>query len=286
MLERGNTRRPRASGADREPAGVLESIGRVRAAGMRLVNAHVELLKAELAVTAQELGLIVGLAMVALLLAFLLVCLLYVGTFLFLGEWLFGSMAWGILHGSLLTILFVVPIVLNLGGGWLGAYPRGFASGLAVTILLSILFGSNVLRNAAVAAGEWAAPSLALDPASLPTLTAMVFGAVVLGVVLFLVGLRVGRALRLLLLGLLVGGLLGAILGSVTFDWQGAVAVALTIGLVTWLAVTGALAAQRGFDPERRYARLVPRESLTAFEESRSFVQQQVRRQRGRMIGR
>ena len=222
----------------------------------------------------------------ALLLAFLLVCLLYVGTFLFLGEWLFGSMAWGILHGSLLTVLFVVPIVLNLGGGWLGAYARGFATGLAVTILLSIVFGSNVLRNAAVAAGEWAAPSLALDPASLPTLIAMLFGAVVLGVALWLVGLRVGRALRLLVVGLLVGGLVGAILGSVTFDWQGAVAVALTFGLVTWLAVTGALAAQRGFDPESRYARLVPRESIAAFEESRSFVRQQVRRQRGRMFGR
>jgi hypothetical protein len=214
------------------------------------------------------------------------VCLVYVGTFLFLGEWLFGSMAWGILHGSLLTILFVVPIALNLGGGWMLAYARGFATGLAVTVLLSIVFGSNVLRNAAVAAGEWAAPSLALDPASLPTLIALLLGAVVLGVVFWLIGLRVGSAIRLLIAGLVVGAILGAILGSVTFDWQGAVAVSVTIGLVTWLAVTIALAAQRGFDPERRYARLVPRESMAAFEESRSFVQQQMRRQRGRMLGR
>jgi hypothetical protein len=253
---------------------------------VRLANAHIELLKAELAVTGRELGLIIGLAIAALLLAFLLVCLLYVGTFLFLGEWLFGSMAWGILHGSLLSVLFVVPIALNLGGGWVGAYPRGLLAGIAVTVLMSIVFGSNVLRNAAVAAGEWAAPSLALDPASLPTLIAMLFGAVALGLILWLIGLRIGGAFRLLIVGLLVGAVLGAILGSVTFDWQGAVAVALTIGLVTWLAVTGALAARRGFDPERRYQRLVPRESIAAFEESRSFVQQQVRRQRGRMLGR
>jgi hypothetical protein len=90
----------------------------------------------------------------------------------------------------------------------------------------------------------------------------------------------------LALVGLAVGAILGAILGSVTFDWKGAIAVALTIGLVTWLAVTGLLAVRRGFDPEQRYARLVPRESIAAFEESRSFVQQQMRRQRGRMLGR
>jgi hypothetical protein len=286
MLERGNSRRPRSSDGDREPAGVFESIRRVRGAAGRLAQAHIDLLKAELAVTAQELGLILGLALVALLLAFLLLCLLYVGTFLFLGEWLFGSIAWGIVHGSLLTVLFVVPIALNLGGGWMGAYPRGFLAGLGVTVLLSLVFGSNLLRNAAVAAGEWAAPSLALDPASLPTLIGLLAGAVVGGVILWLIGLRVGGAIRLALVGLAVGAVLGAILGSVTFDWKGAIAVALTIGLVTWLAVTALLAVRRGFDPERRYARLVPRESIAAFEESRSFVQQQMRRQRGRMLGR
>jgi hypothetical protein len=183
-------------------------------------------------------------------------------------------------------VLFVVPIALNLGGGWMGAYPRGFLAGLGVTVLLSLVFGSNLLRNAAVAAGEWAAPSLALDPASLPTLIGLLAGAVVGGVILWLIGLRVGGAIRLALVGLAVGAVLGAILGSVTFDWKGAIAVALTIGLVTWLAVTGLLAVQRGFDPERRYARLMPRESIAALEESRSFVQQQMRRQRGRMLGR
>jgi hypothetical protein len=228
----------------------------------------------------------VALVIAALFLAFLLVCLLYVGTFLFLGEWLFGSIAWGILHVSLLTVLFIVAIGLNLGGGSVGDWGRGFLVGLVVTILLSILFASNLLRSAAVAAGEWAAPSLALDPASLPTLIAMIVGAVALGVLLFLVGLRAGRATAMLVLGLILGAILGFVLGSVIFDIKGAVAVALTLGLLTWLAATGLFAMRTGFDPEWRYRRMVPRESIAAMEESRAFLGQQLQRQRGRITGR
>jgi hypothetical protein len=51
---------------------------------MRLVTAHLDLLKAELAVTGREIGIIIGLAVVAVALALLIVTLLYVGTALFL----------------------------------------------------------------------------------------------------------------------------------------------------------------------------------------------------------
>ena len=59
--------------------------------------------------------------------------LVAIGTFLFLGEWLFGSMAWGILHGTLFLALLCVPIGINLAGGPAIATIRGVASGLAVT---------------------------------------------------------------------------------------------------------------------------------------------------------
>jgi hypothetical protein len=265
---------------------VREAIARVRDSATELANAHIELLKAELALAGQELAIIVGLALGALLLASLLLFLVYIGTFLFLGEWLFGSIAWGILHGALLTVLFIVPIGLNLAGGRVSDWGRGFAVAVAVTLIVSLVFASNVLRNAAVQAGEAVEPSLAIEPAVLPTLVGLVVGALGLGVALALVGLRVGGSVRLLVTGLVVGGIVGAILGSVTFDTQGAVAVGVTIGLVSWLAATGVFAARRGFDPERRYRRLVPRESMAAFEESKALVQQQLRRQRGRMMGR
>ena len=264
----------------------MGAVKRVRDAANRLVLAHIDLLKAELTVTGQQLAIIIGLAVAALLLVALLVFLIYIGTFLFLGEWLFGSIGWGLLHGSLFTICFILPIVLDLSGASVGAWVRGFATGVAVTILLSILFASNVLRDAAVNSAQRLEPNVALEPALLPTLVGAVAGAALLGVVLGFVGLRSGRAIRMLGLGLLLGFVIGAILGSVTFDTQGAIAVSLTIGLVTWIAVSVLLAVRRGIDPQGRYDQLVPRESMAAIGETKAYLQKQWRRQRGRMMGR
>ena len=47
-----------------------------------------------------------------------------------------------------------------------------------------------------------------------------------------------------------------------------------------------ALAARNGFDPETRYAKLLPRESIAAFERSREFMEEQWQRQKGKVMGR
>ena len=106
---------------DGEAPGFGEAIGGVRAAFMRMVDAHLALLRAELAVVGREIAIIAGLGFAALTLALLTLVLVYVGTFLFLGEWLFGSMGWGILHGTLLAGALITAVVLNLAGGWMGA---------------------------------------------------------------------------------------------------------------------------------------------------------------------
>jgi hypothetical protein len=237
-------------------------------------------------VTGREIGLILGLVVAALGLALLLVCLLYVGTWLFLGEWLFGSIGWGVLHGSLFTVALIVPIGLDLGGGWTGAWGRGLLIGAVGTVLLSILFASNVLREAAVAAGQQLETVLPLEPALLPTLVGAVAGALILGVLLLIVGMRTGAAGQLLLVGIVAGLIVGSILGSVTFDIQGAIAVGLTFGLIGWIGASGLLAARRGFDPAARYDALVPRESIAALESSQSYLLKQWERQRRRLMGR
>ena len=71
------------------------------------------------AVVGREIAVIAGLGFAALTLALLTLVLVYVGTFLFLGEWLFGSMGWGILHGTLLAGALITAVVLNLPeAGW------------------------------------------------------------------------------------------------------------------------------------------------------------------------
>jgi hypothetical protein len=253
---------------------------------MRLVNAHLDLLKAELAVTGREIGLVIGLVIVAISLALLMVSLVYTGTWLFLGEWLFGSLGWGVLHGTLFTIALLIPIGLNLAGGSVGAWGRGLLAGLLVTVVFSALFASNVLREGAVRAGQQLEASLALEPALLPTLVGLVAGAVVFGLALFIVGLRAGAAFKLLVAGLALGAMVGAILGSVEFDLKGAIAVGLTIGLVAWIGISVLLASRRGFDPAARYDPLVPRESIAAIEGTKTFLMKQWERQRSRMFGR
>jgi hypothetical protein len=262
------------------------AIGRTRGSFQRLLDAHLELLRAELAVAGRELGIIVAMAIAALVLAALAITLLYVGTWLFLGEWLFGSIGWGVLHGVLFTVACIVPIGVDLGGGSASAWSRGLLTGVIVTILLSILFASNVLRDAAVSVGQQLEASLLIEPALLPTLVGLVTGGLVLGLVMLVIGLRVGAAFRLMTIGIVLGVIVGAILGSVTFDTKGAVAVSLTLGLIAWIATTIAIAARRGFDPASRYDRLVPRESIAAVESTKEYLLQQWQRQRRRMVGR
>lgn len=261
-------------------------MGRVRSGAERLVTAHLDLLKAELAVTGHDLGVIAALVIAALSFVVVALLLVAIGTFLFLGEWLFGSMAWGILHGTLFLVFLVVPIGINLAGGPAVATIRGVATGLVVTLLLWLLFASNVLRDSAVRAGQSLESTVRLEPALLPTLVGLVAGAVVLGLLMGIVGSRNAMGVRLGITGLFLGAMVGAVLGSVTFDTKGALAIALTVGLVAAIAVSVMAAARRGFDPERRYERLVPRESIAMAEETKRYLERQWRRQRRRVVGR
>ncbi len=266
--------------------GVAEAVGRARFGIMRLLVAHIDLLKAELAVTGRDLGIIAAMGIGAVSLVIVALLLIVIGSFLFFGEWLFGSMGWGILHGTLFLVLLIVPIGIDLAGGWNGAWVRAVALGLVTTLVLWILFASNVLRDTAVNLGVSLEPSVRLEPALLPTLVGLVAGAVLFGIVLAIVGSRRSVGIRLGLTGLLVGAIVGAILGSVTFDTKGALAIAYTIGLVTAIVTAILFAVGRGFDPERRYSRLVPRESIAMAEETRKYLERQWRRQRRKVVGR
>ena len=130
-----------------------------------------------------------------------------------------------------------------------------------------------------------------LDRQWAPTLVGFVVGAVVLAVILLFLGYRArwraGSPLVLGLVGVLLGGFVGAILASTRYDApDGVVGLAIALGLITWIALGGLLAARHGFDPEARYAPLMPRHTMAAFEDTRSLLERQVRRQRDRFMGR
>jgi hypothetical protein len=271
-------------------------VGGVRAAFMRLIDAHVTLLRAELGIAGRELGIIIGLAAAAFVLAVFVAMLLYVGTFLFMGEWLFGSMGWGIIHGTLLTGAIIAAIAIELAGGSVRAYALGAVAGVVVALLTTALLLSNVGNEAAEWGARLAQDSVASDelpmgPEWVPTLVGLVVGAIAGAIAALVVVWRLGRdavpPVALLGAGIVAGGFVGAIYASTRYQApDGVVGLAIILGLLTWLIAGIVLAARKGFDTEERYARLVPRESIAAFAQTKDFILEQWRRQKGRMMRR
>jgi hypothetical protein len=276
--------------------GVGEAVGGTRAAFMRMIGAHVALLRAELTIAGQKLGIIIGLALGAIALAMLVGILLYVGTFLFMGDWLFGSMGWGIIHGTLVTGAIIGAIAVDLGGGDVRSYGIGALVGVIVTIVIAALLLSNVGNEAGEAARRWLEDLVNEDAVPfgaewLTTLSGFVIGAGVVTVIALVAGWRMewkfGSPLVLGLTGFIVGGFIGAIYASTRYDApDGVLGLAIMIGLITWMVVGLGLAARKGFEPEARYAGLVPRESIASFETTKDFLMEQWTKQKNRMMGR
>jgi hypothetical protein len=272
-----------------EAPGVRESLGDLKSGLGRLVSAHRELLAAEIGAAVREAGIIAGLVGAAIVLALLALVLIYVGTFLFLGEWLFGSMGWGILHGVLFTICFIVPIGLNLAGGKIGAWVRALALSLVVGIILGVIFATNVLRNTAIWLGQQLQPSLNLEIGLLTWLVPALATGIVLGLLLGILGARgagVKGFVGLLIAGLVFGFLVGGLLAYITFDTKGAGAIAVTVWLILWIVLSAVLAMRSGLDTKTRYDKLVPRESMAQFAATRAYLEQQWQRQRKKLVGR
>lgn len=261
---------------------------------MRMLDAHIALLRAELEIVGKELGIIAGLAVGALVILLLVLGLVYVGGFLFIGEWLFGSMGWGIIHGTLLGAAFLGFVGVNLAGGDMRAYGVGAVIGVVATILLAVLLISNVGNEGGEAVrtwivGEFETEQLPFGDEWLVFLVGIVVGAVVGGVIALIASwqMQAGRPFAMLMSGLFVGGLVGAIWFPTRYQAaDGVLGLAIMLGLITWIVAGVVLAARRGFDAEGRYANLIPRESIEAFGRTKVFMTEQWQRQKDRMLGR
>ena len=82
--------------------GLGEQLGATKGSAKRLLDAHVELAKAEFADIGDEIKRVAVFAGIAIGAAIFAGLLLGVGLPLFFGEWIFGSIGWGILLGLLL----------------------------------------------------------------------------------------------------------------------------------------------------------------------------------------
>lgn len=263
---------------------------------MRMLGAHATLLRAEMQVFGKEIGIIAGLAVGALVILILVGILLYVGSFLFFGELLFGSMGWGIIHGTLLGAAFVGFVVINLAGGDVVRYGWGALIGLVVAVLIALLLLSNVGNMGGESLRDWLNDAFVTEDLPfgddwLVFLSGLVIGGVLVAIIAAIAGWRAalrGKSLGgVTALGFVVGAFVGATWASTRYDApDGVLGLAMALGLLTWIIAGIILAARKGFDPEARYANLIPRESIAAFGKTKDFLGEEWERQKNEMMGR
>ena len=95
-------------------------MGRTRDAFQGLIDAHIALARAELSSILGQITKMASLGGLAFALLLTMANMLYIGGFLFTGEWLFGSMGWGLAHGVTFAIAVAVLAILLAVGATMG----------------------------------------------------------------------------------------------------------------------------------------------------------------------
>jgi hypothetical protein len=142
---------------DGAPLGVRAQLGAVIAAARRLVSAHVGLARAEGGEIMGEVGRVVLLGCIAIAVLLLVGLLFPIGLLLFLGEWIFGSIGWGVLLGSLLLIDIAVFALLLAVRVPTSRLARPGLIALLVGVALGVLAGIALGPRVGVALGVLAA---------------------------------------------------------------------------------------------------------------------------------
>ncbi len=268
----------------RPAPGVIEELKRVRDRALALLRAHVALLKAEIGEIAADLKVIAALGGVILAIALFAAQLLAIGGTLFLGEWLFGSIGWGVLDGLLLALAIIVAAAMTLVAAPRRVIGVPFVLAVIVWIVVAVVLGSNVgRRTAADAATRWFP---GLDHAWAPDILGVVVVAIVLALVLLVALGRVGGpggAVAGLVLGAIAGAFAGWGWTGITFSWHGAAALGLTIGLLAWIALMPAWMLRAHVDPTARFRRLWPRRSYESAMETKDWLEAEWQRRRARL---
>lgn len=252
------------------PPGLLEQARRTVDAARRLVTTHVDLARTELteiAERAKAAALLVAIAIALLLFAAILGS---VGTALFIGEWLFGSIGWGVLHGVLFCMALVVVLLLgaleiprrHLATSLVGA----LALGIVAAVVLGLAWPNQLFARV----GDSLIPGV--DPGVRPLVAGLALVALVIGVLGFLAGARVGGAggaVGGLVGGAVVGALVGAFL-AISFSPRVGIALGTCATLIAWPAL--AAPALRSYDWGVLKARYWPGTTIETTKETIEWV--------------
>jgi hypothetical protein len=254
-----------------EPPGLRAQFGATFAAGKRLLRAHIDLAKAEMADIMDEVKKMVALIGAAVGILFVAGLLFLIGGLLFLGEWLFGSIGWGVLLGFLLladVALVLILLALDVKGSRIGS---SFAIAAVAGIVVGAVLALNLTHRGWTALGDQVAASY--DPQTRAVLLAIVISAAVLGVLVFLLQIRNG-------IGPAIGGLLGAavvgvMLGGVTvveIPIGPAAAIGVLVTFIAWPFLAARDVMRTGVDGEALKKKFTPEETIGLTKETIEWV--------------
>ena len=276
------------TGAESRPPGLGAQFGRTRTALIGLVAAHFKLLSAELSEIMGEVKRALALGGIAVVLLIMAGMLVFVGSILWLGESVFGSIGWGVLDGSAFLIAVAVTLgllILPHAGPRIGL--AIFISALAAVAVFLVFWLQLSSR-----AWGWVGSSFfagltwfdghAVSAADRPTVVAVLFFAVVLGAIGAIVGRVLGRGLVgrvVLAVGIaggaaILGGRLGGLFG-VPMSWVISLAVALTIFLVL-CPILGAILVLPRTDFGELRDRFIPMQTIETTKETIEWVREQM----------
>lgn len=261
--------------------GFRAQFGATRAAAARLVGAHIALARTELSEIAGAIARVAALLGAAVGLVLFAATLVTVGTSLFFGEWLFGSMGWGIVHFTELALAVALGCVVLAVDVPASRFRNPTLISLIAGVLVAVVGGLYLFNRLWDQLGAVAAPGL--DPATRPLVVGTAVGAALGAAIGLIAGGRsnsggsIGRIIAGAIGWAVLGAALGAMVGafsSITFSWQVAIAMGLATALGSWIAFVAADVARRGFDTEAFGRKFYPSQTIEATKETIEWVRQ------------
>jgi hypothetical protein len=247
-----------------------------RDAVLGLGRAHVDLAKAEADEIKGEVGRAAALVAGAVALVLLVAVLLPIGGLLFGGEWLFGSIGWGLLLGAELLVTAALSMVVSALR--VGAFGRAAVIGFVVGVVAFVLLGASLPHAAFRLVGDGVAPGIEIGVRPLVVALAIIGG---LGALVGLIGgaraAGAGGAIGGLVAGALAGGLLGALL-AIDFGWRVGVALGLVVAGGVYMAILGMSVTEGGLDQEKLKVRFWPQATIDTTRETIEWAKARIPR--------
>ncbi len=255
------------------PPGLRAQLMATRDSAWRLALAHLDLAKAEFQAIGGQIARAAALGGLAIALVLFAISLLVIGTAMFTGEWLLGSIGWGVLHGFLVFIGVAVAAVMLAVGVSGGRIAGAFVVALIVGILVSIVFALNLPNQLYTAIGDAALPNVesGVRPLVVGTLVGAGVGlllGIAMAIRLTTAGSRFGALIGMILVGAAIGAFT-----AITFGVQVGVGIGATIGWAMWIALMGIDVSRTGIDVETLKLRFYPHQTIETSKETLEWLQ-------------